>query len=245
MKRLVNLIINNLQSKKDNIKFGSEILTSFATIISAIVVVLTLQEMQVQRNNAYMPDIIFETVSFNISWGDPEKLNDLGLNFDETKVTNSDSSYIVPVRNIGVGAAKKLSFTINDKNLIAWISFFNELNPENQYTYTQNGKMFSMANQSLQIGFPSNYHVEKTFLLPNAEEIYDFIIPMQYTLLLEEFFSTLNTEPIDIPNLEVQVSFEDVQGVKYSKTILLDIETTSSIQDSNGNGMAICQVSMI
>lgn len=102
-----------------------------------------------------------------------------------------------------------------------------------------------MANQSLQIGFPSNYHVEKTFLLPNAEEIYDFIIPMQYTLLLEEFFSTLNTEPIDIPNLEVQVSFEDVQGVKYSKTILLDIETTSSIQDSNGNGMAICQVSMI
>lgn len=106
MKRLVNLIINYLQSKKDNIKFGSEILTSFATIISAIVVVLTLQEMQVQRNNAYMPDIIFETVSFNISWGDPEKLNDLGLNFDETKVTNSDSSYIVPVRNIGVGAAK-------------------------------------------------------------------------------------------------------------------------------------------
>lgn len=243
MRKLIKSATVFLQSKRDSIRFWIEILTGFSTVVSAIIVVLTLYEMQVQRNNAYMPDIIFETVSVNVSWGDSEKLNDYDSIVGEATEVNPSSVHI-PVRNIGVGVAKKISFTISDENFISWLSLFNKLNPESQYTYTKNGSMLSVFNGNTQISFNSDYRDEKTFLLPNAEEIYEFTIPMQYTILLQKIFSTRNAEPVDIPDLEIWVSFEDVQGVTYDKAISLAIEDYFFTQDSDGNGMATYQIVM-
>lgn len=241
--RPIKCVVHISQLKKDDIRFWCEILTGLATVISAIIVVLTLHEMQVQRNNAYMPDVIFETASVTVSWGNPQSLDEYDTVVEEEANLNP-SSINLPVRNIGVGVAKKLSFTITHDNYIAWLSLFNELNPENQYTYTQNGNRLNVSNGATEVSFNADYHIEKAFLLPDAEETYVFVIPMQYTALLQEIFSTRNAAPVDIPDLKIQVCFEDVQGIKYEQTVLLAIEDYILVQDSDKNGFATYQIVM-
>lgn len=243
MKQTIKNMIHVFQLEKENVKFWCEILTGFATVISAIIVLLTLREMQIQRNNAYMPEIIFETVSAPFSWGTPQNLDVYGSLIDDETELNP-SSIKIPVRNIGVGVAKKISITITDDNYISWLSLFNKLNPENQYTYTRNGSMLTISNGTTQIVFNADYQIEKTFLLPNAEEIYEVVIPIQYTKLLQEISSIRSTTLVKIPSLEVNVSFEDVQGIAYNKKISLNIESYFLTSDSDGNGMAIYQIVM-
>lgn len=247
MQQLIDRTKVFLHSYRDNIKFWSEILASFATMVSAIIVVFTLHEMQVQRNNAYMPDIIFETVTVNISWGEPEKLN---ATFIDTELETNPSSVHIPSRNIGVGVAKKITYSLDSSNYISLLSVYNELMPENQYTYNQNGNFLSIHDGNGSMGFNANCQSEKVFLLPAAEEAYDFVLPMQYTTLLQEIYSSCharprrNPQPVNIPDIKLNVSFEDVQGVKYSKTIPLAIEILFFAEDEDGNGMATYQIVM-
>lgn len=232
-----------LRNNKSKIKFVSEIIASFASVVSAIIVVLTLNEMQIQRNNAYMPDVVFEPVTVNVSWGDPAELDDSISRTGDVPETNP-TLVRIPVRNIGVGVAKKLTFTIDADNYFSWISEFNELNPDTPYTYKQNGDLLIISNGSLHNEFNATYHNEKTFLLPNAEETYEITLPIQYTKLLHHFYETQRGQPFTVSDLEINVSFEDVQGIKYDKVISLTIQPSFSFCDANGNGLAAYEISM-
>lgn len=101
-------------------------------MLSAIIVIFTLHEMQIQRNNAYMPEIIFETVSVPFSWGTPQNIDVYHTLIDDETELNP-TSIKIPVRNIGIGVAKKVTIKITYDNYISWLSLFNKLNPEHQY----------------------------------------------------------------------------------------------------------------
>ena len=243
MYRPLKAAMSFLRSKKETIKFCLEILTGFSTVISSVIVILTLHEMQIQRNNAYMPDIIFETTTVTISWGNPENLD----NYKSLVGADTDlnpSSINIPVKNIGVGVAKKISFTMDTDNYLSLLNLSNEINPENQYTYTQKDSRLTISNGLQEFNFTASFRDDKTFLLPDAEETYNFVIPFQYVSLLREIFLTLRASPNDIPDLQIQVFFEDVQGVKYNKTIILSPEPIFAVEDSDGNGLAIYQIAM-
>lgn len=243
MRQLNKKVIHIFQSKKETVKYCCEIITSFATMLSAIIVIFTLHEMQIQRNNAYMPEIIFETVSVPFSWGTPQNIDVYhSLIDDETEL--NPTSIKIPVRNIGIGVAKKVTIKITYDNYISWLSLFNKLNPEHQYKYTQNGNMLTISNGTTQFAFNADYQFEKTFLLPNAEEICEVVIPVQYAKLLQEISSLRNTTLIEIPNIEVNVSFKDVQGIVYDKKISLKIEDCFLTSDSDANGIAIYRIIM-
>lgn len=243
MYRPLKAAMSFLRSKKETIKFCLEILTGFSTVISSIIVIFTLHEMQIQRNNAYMPDIIFETTTVAISRGNPENLNDY-KSLVGTDIDLNPCSINIPVKNIGVGVAKKISFTMDTDNYLSLLNLFNEIHPENQYTYTQKNNTLTISNGLHEFIFTASCHDEKTFLLPDAEETYKFVIPLQYASLLREIFLISRASPNDIPDLQIQVSFEDVQGVKYSKTIILSLEPVFAVEDFDGNGLVVYQIAM-
>ncbi|RBP61048.1 hypothetical protein DES36_11547 [Alkalibaculum bacchi] len=211
MDNLLKSVKDKLLLKKEIIKTSIEIFTNFATIISAIVVLFTLWEMQIQRNNAYMPDIIFEPTQVNISWGDTTNIVNPFVNPEE--VVNP-ISVKVPSRNVGVGVAKHLTYSIDISTYIDWIELCKELNDENQYTYTRNENQYAVTINNTDIMFSPTYEINKVFLLPNAEESFDFVIPIQYITLLQEIYSIRGREHVVIPNIKVLVTFTDVQGIK-------------------------------
>lgn len=244
LKRAINLVKYIFKNYGNMIGFVSTVLSNLATVVSAIIVLFTLNEMQIQRNNAYMPDIAFEHVTVNISWGDTTQLDSYSDYLPDTDNTAEINPTIVnlPVRNIGVGVAKKVSFIVEAENYIAWINAFNELNPTSEYTYTYNNGIMTIFNGTIQNVFNATYHNEKTFLLPNAEEAYQITIPVQYVKLFEHFCKTCKS--FTVPNVEVKVSFEDVQGIEYRKVISLAFEQILLLDDGNGNGFAAYQIVM-
>ena len=220
--------IRNTKNKllrKVNFEMIGKLLTGVATMVSTILVLLTLYEMKTQRNNAYKPAIIFETVTYSNTWEEYED-NSKRDPYISSFITDdvNPTSIKIPVKNIGVGVAKNISFSITDECFSVWNDLYNsqvmieqnfpELDkyfPETEYSYTNDEYIF----------YP------KVFLLPNAEETFDFIIPSFYLKTIRTLTTTFNPRKYTgLPNLEVHVSYQDVQGIKYDKTIYLDINVT-------------------
>ena len=200
-------------------------------LFAAVVSLVTLVEMKIQRNNAYMPTIVFESVEVETDLNDskPKNMND-GIRFT--------------TRNIGVGVAKKITFEVDSSNYIRWLELYNELNPEHPYLYEINNKMLNVSRDGNAIGFSANYKNEKLFLLPNAEESYEFILPVQYKMLLHEIYTYSNVGMLEIPDIEIEVSYFDVQNVLYKETIHLSVETIFFMNNGENEKSVIYQINM-
>ena len=230
------------------IKFICEIVTSLTAVISAIIVLLTLHEMQIQRNNAYMPDLIVETLYFIVTWGDTTQFNDMIKYYSTAHEMEVNPARIkLHVRNIGVGVAKKLSLSMATDNYISWLLFLKKLNPEIQYSFKQiNQSILEITKEGHKLIF--NHCAEKKpFLLESSKEVFDYGI-INYTDLLCDIALSLTSkdkhnELLNIPDLKILASFEDVQGKKYNKEILLKT-TFSFMSFSDCNGYAGCQIEM-
>lgn len=148
------------------------------------------------------------------------------------------------ITNIGVGVVKQITYSIDKSNFIALFDLLNELNTENEYSYSQNGNQFIVKTDGLKVMFSGNHEMTEVFLLPNAEEIFDFVIPVHYTRLLQGIYLVRGAEHVDIPDIKVSISFIDVQGVKYTRQIFLSINDICIFEDSDGNGMASYKIAI-
>ena len=203
------------RKKKPDIVWIFDILGTVVALIAAIISLVTLREMKIQRNNAYMPTIVFETAKVGTD------ATQFGIDFSDD--TYDNITFLT--RNIGVGVAKKLTYALDSSNYVRWLEFYNTLNPEDPYTYEIKGDVFSVTMDGQKIGFPAKETREKLFLLPNAEESYNFVLPSEYTVLLYEIYKHAKTWELDIPDLEVEVSYSDVQNVQYKEIIRLSVRT--------------------
>ena len=104
--------------KKRNIVWIFDIVGTVVALAAVIISLVTLYEMKIQRNNAYMPTIVFETVDVN--------------------TFNTDGKYdniIFSTRNIGVGVAKKITYSMDSSNLIRWLEYYNKERPHSSLDY--------------------------------------------------------------------------------------------------------------
>ena len=207
LQELINKESTQSKQKKKNIVWIFDILGTVVALIAAVISLVTLFEMKIQRNNAYMPTIVFETAQVN---------TDLGGAYENITFST---------RNIGVGVAKKITFTLDSSNFIRWLELYNDMNPEDPYTYEIKGDVFQVTMGGQKIGFSTDYKSEKLFLLPNAEESYEFALPAHYTIMLYEIYKHAENGAIDFPDLEIEVSYFDVQNVQYKETINLSVKT--------------------
>ena len=217
--------------KKKEMASIFDILGTVVALIAAIISLVTLFEMKIQRNNAYMPTIVFESVEVEADLSDNEQVDMLdGIRFT--------------TRNIGVGVAKKITYEVDSSNYVRWIELYNVLNPENQYSYEVGKNLLFLTRDDVSMGFSANNKVEKLFLLPNAEEAYEFVLPSQYKMLLHEIYKCSDVGMLDIPDIEVKVSYSDVQGVQYEEIVYLSVKTLFFSSDGEDEKSVMYRINM-
>ena len=109
--------------KKKNYELKNTAIQIAISIISTFLVLLTLFEMQAERNATYLPDISLNNTEVAIAWDE----NGLPYISDEaeaafSKMINDNNTQVntlpqIEVYNIGVGTAKDITFIWNTQKI--------------------------------------------------------------------------------------------------------------------------------
>lgn len=229
----------NYKMKKIINKQTFDYIVGIFTVLSVVLVYYTLREMQIERNNAYMPVMVAETRDVTIWWGDQKKVVKNNPLMKEKNMSSNPSAIPMTVYNIGVGVAKNMNVKIDSSCIDEMIEYLNKYDSKNTYKY-EKGKDISQIyiNNKSEFVFTSNENLYKRmYLLPNAEENFDFFIPTHITILVKKVYEVFTKQNGEEPDLHIKLNFEynDVQGLKYKRTIDLNF-VCSLFMDNKSEG---------
>lgn len=186
------------------------------TLISVLGVFMTLKEMQVERNAAYAPDILINPVGVASNWSFlPED--------DYDPLTYSDENVDLTVINAGVGIAEYVKFEWDESNVERLAEELNKTSSElaNSYTlndYLQRNRWFSDSEES-----------SLTYILPDGQQEYLLRVPFQYLHIIREIVKEQNSSILEnnhFPELKLNVTYYDVQGIKFEKIFYFRYEVS-------------------
>ena len=242
-------------SISDKIQIIMAILTGF----SLIGVVLTLREMQTDRNAAYKPTILMNASDFNISWdsnGEEDWLVSLPDKSNSSYKINADGSITgtvdIPVNifpnnglesftvvNLGVGAAKDIHFEWDQTNLSRLSNYLAECNPskENFCTFGESA-VFSFDKGLVVTDIDSSFRL--MYMLPNAVETYTLPLPAAYSVLIHEIMKC-NSLPEHM-YIVLYAEYSDVQNNSIKDAFYITINRTSFKSAEDNSGSTIYQL---
>ena len=242
-------------SISDKIQIIMAILTGF----SLIGVVLTLREMQTDRNAAYKPTILMNASDFNISWdsnGEDDWLVSLPDKSNSSYKINADGSITgtvdIPVNifpnnglerftvvNLGVGAAKDIYFEWDQTNLSRLSNYLAECNPskENFCTFGESA-VFSFDKGLVVTNIDSGFRL--MYMLPNAVETYTLPLPTAYSVLIHEIMKC-NSLPEHM-YIVLYAEYSDVQNNSIKDAFYITINRTGFKSAEDNSGSAIYQL---
>lgn len=211
------------------------------SIASIVLVLFTLFEMQKERNMAYLPDIVLSNTTIAISWdkdGLPYISDEAKAAISKVTSDNTTDINILPqmkIYNIGVGTAKDISLTWNSKKnieqLIDTLSFYDDIDVSRKENilYLKTHTM----EQAINIIDTSRIR----FLLNSTQEFDTSMFPVSYYQLIREI--CLRIGVTKIPPLYLSISFSDVQGRVYNKSMQINAENLLLSQNSDGSGYCV------
>lgn len=250
---LTPLIINILYMKDDGfvtVWGGSDILVYCGGIISALIAAiisyLTLDEMQVQRDKAYQPNLSFYSLRIRVDTGikkvDGCLVNRIaftpaGEHYDEisnVKIKNMtleelhSSSYIfLNFCNSGVGVCKDLIVEFDVNDIRKWAKVFHEkeiiqITEENDSNIDFTFHSFSSNNeeQRYEISNDCAESIQLSFLEPNCNNKGKLRLPFYYQYFMRMIDNYDRFEKIkeaDLPLINVKLRYKDIQGKEYKQ----------------------------
>lgn len=226
--------------KKRSFEFKNAIIQITISIISTFLVLLTLFEMQAERNATYLPDISLSNTKVAISWdknGRPcitQEAEDIVSKLaDEGTILNKLPQ--IKVYNIGVGTAKNISFNWDTQRNVK--AFIDILNPYDDIEISFYGNMIHIKTPTIEQSIGESNKSEFDFLLNSTQEFETLSFPLSYYRLIEE--SYIRTDSKEIPTLYLSVSYEDVQGKVYNKTIQIHADISFLTENPDKSGFCI------
>lgn len=236
-----------------------QIIMAILTVFSLIGVVLTLREMQTDRNAAYKPTILMNASDFNISWdfnGEEDWLVSLPDKSNSSYKINADGSITgtvdIPVNifpnnglesftvvNLGVGAAKDIYFEWDQTNLSRLSNYLAECNPskENFCTFGESA-VFSFDKGLVVTDIDSGFRL--MYMLPNAVETYTLPLPTAYSVLIHEIMKC-NSLPEHM-YIVLYAEYSDVQNNSIKDAFYITINRTGFKSAEDNSGSAIYQL---
>ena len=234
-----------------------EIIQSFSTVLSVILFFLTLKEMQRERNTAYAPDLVVDSIEMGMVWDERGNLyDDLDKGPYSLQCWDKDGFYyntepILQLYNIGLGNAKRITIEWDFGNdLLRFSELLNTCDGictsiEEPDEYCLNyGFQINGSRDEVTYGIPiENNTVE--YLIGSGQQYREIEFPQVYYNLLRETAiiktDEKNSRYLDaqsIPPIHLLLSYYDIQGVYYSKRISIDI--TCNLLDGNPNSDGCC-----
>lgn len=228
--------------KKTSFEFKNATIQICISIISTVLVLLTLFEMQAQRNATYFPDISLNQTEVAIAWN-KNGLLDTNIS-DETKqiiskIANTDTQInVLPqlkIYNIGVGTAKDITFVWDTKKNVK--QFMDILNSYDDTNISFDKGMINIKTSSIEYGIGEPNQNKIDFLLNSTKEYDTLPFPLVYYELIKETY--IKNDAKEIPTLYLAVSYSDVQGKIYNDTIHIYSNISFLSQNPDGSGFCI------
>lgn len=236
-----------------------QIIMAILTIFSLIGVVLTLREMQTDRNAAYKPTILMNASDFNISWDSngeedwlvslPDKSNSSYKVNDDGSITGTISLPVnifpnnglenFTVVNLGVGAAKDIYFEWDQNNLSRLSNYLTECNPSKaDFCTVGESAVFSFDKGLVVTDIDSGFRL--MYMLPNAVETYTLPLPTAYSVLIHEIMKC-NSLPEHM-YIVLYAEYSDVQNNSIKDAFYITINRTGFKSAEDNSGSAIYQL---
>lgn len=206
--------------------------TSVAAFITSGIALFNVIELNKQRKQSLIPEIIFNDSSFNIYYGQSSTIPLRWLSVN--KSNNETGEFTFECFNIGLGSAKniKLSWSYDINSVIEII---HKNNNENVYRIDYNGDdqliKITMKNGAMS-ATKFDLQSKKEYILPASidKESTKFKLPMSYhylcSILLDLVFDQTDTDKISLfckwPTLGLDIQYEDVAGNKYSRKVFIE-----------------------
>lgn len=233
-----------------------QIVMAIFAFLSLIGVLLTLKEMQAERNAAYNPTILMNAADFSISWdsnGQEEWLASLPDTSNSSYEVNNDGSITgtisMPVNifpnnglesftaiNLGVGAAKDIYFEWDQNNLSRLSEYLTECNPsKSDFCTFGESVVFSFDKGLVVTDIDSS--IRLMYMLPNAAETYTLPLPTAYSILIHEIMKC-STLPKDM-YIVLYAEYTDIQNnsMKDAFYVVLSRTGYESAEDNSGSAM--------
>ena len=225
-------IIVKGQSIREHLRENLQFVIS---IISTLLVFVTLLEMQTERVQAYKPFIVLGTgtggCTFEINDGDnsDRQYAIFCSNYSDETLSGDVA---IPIKNIGVGVAKnvQMKFSIDyHANTNSYLWFENHYPAFSLKEYANRNERIVDQHYMEQNTFLDACDIDtsdrqlhyQSFILPNNQETLLLRLPVDYLSAVRHYFSFCHR--IDVPPLYLMISYEDVQGVKYTQKFLLSL----------------------
>lgn len=232
--------------KKISFDFKNATIQITISIISTFLVLLTLFEMQAERNATYLPDISLSNTKVAISW-DKNGLPNITQEVKDIVSKMAEEDTIInklpqiKIYNIGVGTAKNISFSWNTQRNIK--AFMDILNPCDDINVSFDGNMLQIKTPTTEQGIGEADNIQFDFLLNSTKEFETLAFPYSYYTLIKESYIRTNNKKI--PPLYLSVSYLDVQGEAYNKTIQINADIFFLEENSDGSGFCIYTLTSI
>ena len=206
-----------------------QIIMAILTFLSLVGVILTLREMQKDRDTAYKPTILINPIDFQIAWnanGEEEWLSSLPDESNNSYTVNGDGSITgtihLPVNifpddglesftvvNIGIGAAKDIYFKWDENNIQYLCDYLAECDPS-KTEFCTFGESAAFSFDERIVVTDVDRDIRLMYMLPEAKETYTIPLPTAYSVLIHEIMKcTALAEP---PHIILYAEYSDVQG---------------------------------
>lgn len=221
--------INPFSSKK--LERRNANIQLIVSILSTLLVLLTLFEMQKARNAAYQPDVCISFATEN---------NGIELTWDENGILTQSSlatfSLPIEMRNIGVGTAKDINFYWNwDENVEKYENIINQSSDikvshnDSQLFIEKNGITDAWGNYR-----NSSLHFE---FINNTDTIEKMWFPDVYYVIATEAIRLCGIK--QLPYFDLRITYKDIQGKQYEKYYYISPRVLH--WSSSPNGETICR----
>lgn len=211
------------------------------SIISTILVLLTLFEMQAARNATYLPNISLANTEVAISWDSNESpfISEEVETIISKMITDNDIKINalpkLKIYNIGVGTAKDITFAWNTEKNVK--QFMNILNSYDDINISFEKGMINIKTSSIEHSIWEPDQSKIDFLLNSTKEYDTLPFPLAYYELIKETY--IKNDIKEFPILYLAVSYSDVQGKIYNDIIHIYANISFLNQNPDGSGFCI------
>ena len=204
--------------------------------LTLVVILLTLLEMQAERNQIYKPTIILNNKTVCIMTDDykPKEWEDEMQASLGSIWTQSYQSIETEMVNIGTSTALNIRVLFPASN-------YTEISKR---VLEQGGTLdrdkyapYSIIADEERISADGELRCSRSYLLANAQESVKIGLPNLLTPYYYMFFFSGDPDLHNIPAVKVSMEYEDVQGRKYKEEILLKAEILHYEMSSDGGGV--------
>lgn len=230
------------KKRNDEIRQGN--INIIISLVSTLIVLLTLFEMQAERNLAYMPNVHINSTGVKFAWDQNHQIgiNPIEVSEQEKQLFDSyeyTEGLVVnsAIQNTGIGIATEVYVDwLYEENMRAFQKFFHD---KVDIAMEIRNNIFAIQYNGLTIGSPisKNKRYIYGFLSSDPNQKETLTIPDQYVFLYECAYANFQHE--SIPHVRFMIEYNDIQGKTYSKRFTIKPSPDFVTMHPEGHGFGV------